>query len=114
MTLRFEQYACLSVLEREADQPPAADGNREYPASILFLSEPMSETVQRRRLWINRPLEVLAWRGYEPTFHIRHLLCTGLFSTPVGMVGKQGRLLMNEDLISNNPELHSRVLENRA
>jgi len=30
------------------------------------------------------------------------------------VVGKRGRLSMNEGLISNNPELHSRVLENLA
>jgi hypothetical protein len=60
------------------------------------------------------PREVLDWRGDERTFHIPHPLCTGLFSHPVGMVGKQGRLPMIAVLISNNPELHSRVLENRA
>jgi hypothetical protein len=32
----------------------------------------------------------------------------------VGVVGKRGRLSMNDGLISNNPELHSHVLENSA
>jgi hypothetical protein len=97
------------------NRPPGIEAAPvQVPPHFHGSFQALPETGNAASLCMKWPFEALVYRGDGRAFHIIHLLCTGFFALPVGVVGNQGGLPEVADRFSNPPELHRRILENSA
>src|ERR1700686_1758773 len=89
-------------------------GNRSHHQDFFRSSTPTRNCGPTELLCTTTVGNPLYWRGPGHFFHRTRSQSTRVLSLAVQDVGKTGTNNVPEGAFSNHPDLHSRVLENRA